>query len=556
MNRNRRGNARRVALPLVALGAAIWAGSAVAVTGNIVVSGEDQSPESLNQVSLGGATVVTNRVLCPVHCENLLGFDAKTFQYVPVLAETVPSIANGGVKTKPKFTVTFKIRKEAKWSDNVPVTSEDVKFTVAQMLDPKFKAASRTGYDQIAEVQTPDPQTAVVVYKKPYAAWKDTFSPSGGAILIPKHVVEGKDFNTIWNGDDVKVNIGTGPFVIDSFKKDESITLVPNKNYWAPNKPKLDRIVFTFLKSTQGQDVAFQNGEINWFNTPVFALIPVLKALPNTKVDAPPGVTWEHLAFNLDDPIVKDVNVRKAIAVAINPAELIAKSTKSTTKPLYSFLVPEQKPYYAPAWAAYRQNAGKVAQYLKAAGYAKNSKGIWAKGGKELNLSFKTISGNATRESNFKLMKAQLAKVGIKMTPSFDDNFFDANGPLNTGKYQVAEYAFSSSADPDNSTLFRSDVIPTKANGFSGQNTYRLRDKTVDKLMADANLAIEVSKRVSFIKQLQARIANQMVLMPLYQRPEVTVYAKNLNGVIVNPTQVGSTDKTEGWNYTGGNAAR
>jgi peptide/nickel transport system substrate-binding protein len=269
----------------------------------------------------------------------------------------------------------------------------------------------------------------------------------------------------------------------------------------------------------------------------VFALIPVLKKFPNTTVDAPPGVTWEHLAFNLQDPVMKDVNVRKAIAVGIDPNELIKKSTVSTTRPLFSFLVPEQKPYYTPAWAAYKHSAAKVAQYMKAAG-------------------FKTIAGNATRESNFKLMKAQLQKVGIKITTSFDDNFFDANGPLNTGKYQVGEYAFSSSADPDNSTLFRSDVIPTKANGYSGQNTYRVQDKTLDSLMAKANLSIAVGERVSLTKQIQARIANNMVLMPLYQRPEVTAYASNLNGVIVNPTQVGSTDKTEGWNYTGGNAVR
>ena len=556
MQDNHRRSIRAAILPLAMLGGAILAGSAMAVPGNIVVVGEDQSPEGLNQVDLGGATVVTHRVLCPVQCENLLGFDAKTFQYTPVLAETVPSTTNGLVKTSPKFTVTFKIRREAKWSDGVSVTSADVKFTVDQMLDPKFKAASRTGFDQIASVETPDAQTAVVIFKKPYAPWRDVFSPSGGAILIPKHIVEGKDFNTLWNGDDPKVVIGTGPYVIDSFKKDESAVLLPNTKYWGSTKPKLDKIVFTFLKSTQTQDVQFRSGEINWIQTPVFALIPELRKIDKTKVDAPSGLTWEHLAFNQENPVMKDINVRRAIAYAINPAELIKRSTGGFTKPLFSFLLPEQRPYYKPSWAKYKTNPGAVSKALTASGYRKNGKGIWAKGGKELNITFTTIAGNSTRENNFKLMKAQLAKVGIKMTPIFDENFFDANGPNNTGKYMVAEFAFSGSSDPSQSQLFRSDVIPTKANGFSGQNTYRIKDKTLDSLLNRADQALAIPTRVSLQKQIQDRIASNLYLVPLYQRPEVTAYADNLQGVIVNPTQIGAADKTETGLYIGGKASR
>ena len=555
MQDNHRRSIRAAIIPLAMLGGAILAGSAMAVSGNIVVVGEDQSPESLNQVSLGGATVVTHRVTCPIQCENLLGFDAKTFQYTPVLAETVPSVSNGGVKTSPKFSVTFKIRKEAKWSDGVAVTSADVKFTVDQMLDPKFKAASRTGFDQIASVATPDAQTAVVTFKKPYAPWRDVFSPSGGAILIPKHIVEGKDFNTIWN-DDPKAVVGTGPYVFESYKKGESAVLVPSKNYWGSTKPKLEKIVFSFLQSTTGQDVAFTSGEINWFNTPVFALIPELRKIAKTKVDSPPGVTWEHLAFNQEHPVMKDLNVRKALAYAINPAELIRRSTGGNTKPLYSFLVPEQKPYYKPSWAKYKTNPAAVAKALTASGYAKNGKGIWAKDGKELNITFTTIAGNSTRENNFKLMKAQLAKVGIKMTPIFDEKFFDANGPNNTGKYMVGEFAFSASADPTQTQIFRSDVIPTKANGFSGQNTYRIKDKTLDGLLTKSDQATAVAQRVALMKAVQDRVANNLYLFPLYQRPEVTAYADNLQGVIVNPTQVGSTDKTESWAYSTGSASR
>lgn len=546
---------RVVALGMVAVGAlALGAGGAMGVSGNLVVIGEDQQPEGLNQVSLGGASVVTHRVLCPIQCENLLGF-TKDYRYVAVLAETVPSQSNGGVKAGPPFTVTFKINKGAKWSDGKPVTSADAEFTWKTMIDPKFKAASRTGWDQIKSISTSDPSTVVITFKKPYAAWRDLYSPSGGNVLLPKHILEGKDFNTIWDGSDPKLVVGTGPYVFESYKKDDSAVLVPNKNYWAGSTGKLDRIVFSFLKSTTGQDVAYQNGEINFFDTPAFGAVPGFRKLPNTKVEAPPGTTWEHLAFNTEDPVMKDVNVRKAIASAVNPAELIKSSTASTTFKLESFLVAEQKPYSKASWAGVANNKAKVARFLTAAGYTKNSKGNWAKGGKELVVTFTTIAGNVTRENNFKLMEKQLKRNGIGFKSNFDDNFFDANGSLNAGKFQVAEFAWQGSADPSSTQLFRSDVIPT-AKSPSGQNVYRYKSKALDKLLAASDQAVSVGPRVALMKKIQDHVAQNMLLMPLYQRPEVVVYANNLAGVQANPTQVGVTDRTEGWAFSGGKTVR
>lgn len=545
---------RVVALGMVAVGSlALGAGSAMAVSGNIVVDGEDQQPESLNSVTLGGATVVTNRLTCPVQCENLLGL-TKDFKYVPVLAEAVPSQSNGGVKTSPRFTVTFKIKAAAAWSDKTPVTSEDVKFTFETQMNPAWKIASRSGWDQIARVETPDPKTAVVVFKRPYAPWRDLYSPSGGGRLLPAHILKGKDFNTYWN-DDPSVLIGTGPYIIKSYKSDESAVLVPNPNYWKGTKPAVDQIVFTFLKSTQGQDVAYQNGEINLFNTPAFALVPTLKKFKDTRVQNPPGVTWEHLQFNNQDPVMKDVNVRKAVAYAINPGELIKLSAANQVFNLDSMLVPQQAPFFKPSWKNVNRNPAKVAQFMKAAGYAKNSKGRYAKNGKELVIRFVTISGNATREGNFKRMKAQLESVGIGFDGKFDDNFFDANGSLNTGNFQVAELAFSASSDPGQTLIFRSNYIPTKKSP-AGQNTFRYASKTLDKLLDASDQAVDVGKRVSLMKQVQDYVANNMVMLPLYQRPEVTVHAANLNNLVVNPTQVGYTDGTDLWNYTGGRAVR
>ncbi|MEW6581834.1 MAG: peptide ABC transporter substrate-binding protein [Actinomycetota bacterium] len=548
--------ARRALAAAAAVGAgtlALGAGAALAVTGNTVIVGEDQAPESLNQVSLGGATVVTHRVMCPVQCENLLNLTTD-FKYVPVLASTVPSIANGGVKLKPFFTVTFKIRPDAAWSDGQPVTSTDVRFTWQTMVNPRFKAAGRTGWDRISAVRTPDPKTAVIVFKGPYAPWRDIYSPSGGGILLPAHILRGQDFNTVWSGKDVSKLIGTGPYVLQSYKSDDAAVLVPNTRYWRGVTPKVERIVFSFLKSTQGQDVAYQNKEINFFNTPAFALVPQFRKFADTTVQNPPGVTWEHLQFNSQDPVMKDVNVRKAVAYAIDPGELIRRSAGNQVFPLDSVLVPEQAPFYRASWGSVNRNAGLVAKHLRAAGYTKQG-GKWVKDGKQLVIHFVTISGNTTREGNFKLMKRQLESLGIGFKSTFDDNFFDQNGSLNTGRFQVAEAALQTSADPSVTTLFRSDYIPTTASP-AGQNTFRYASRQLDALLDGSDKAVDVPSRIVLMRKVQDHLARNMVVLPLYQRPEVVVHASNLKGVLVNPTQVGITDRAEGWSFTGGRAIR
>ena len=94
------------------------------------------------------------------------------------------------------------------WSDGVPVTSADAVFTWRTMLDPANRVASRTPWDRVATIRVGGPRRFTVVFKAPYAAWRDLFSPSGGNVLLPRHALSGRDFNTVWNRGGV---IGTGP---------------------------------------------------------------------------------------------------------------------------------------------------------------------------------------------------------------------------------------------------------------------------------------------------------------------------------------------------------
>src|SRR5438105_15859398 len=130
--------------------------------------------------------------------------------YQPRLAKQIPTTTNGGVKltSDGKMDVTWQLLPNLKWSDGEAVTSADIKFTwQTWMKDPN--TISRTGFDQIESIDTPNDTTAVVHYKAVYAPYPLNFSDG----LLPKHLLE--NVPDISKHDYNRKPIGTGPFKIN-----------------------------------------------------------------------------------------------------------------------------------------------------------------------------------------------------------------------------------------------------------------------------------------------------------------------------------------------------
>ncbi|HEV7666834.1 MAG TPA: ABC transporter substrate-binding protein, partial [Chloroflexota bacterium] len=129
------------------------------------------------------------------------------------LAAAVPSIQNGGISADGK-TITYKLRDKMTWHDGPAVTAADVQYTWKAIMQPDHNVATRYGYDRIAAVDTPDPLTAVVRFKEPFAPWATLFD-----IVLPQHVLEKEaDFNTARYHQQP---IGFGPFkVAENIKGD------------------------------------------------------------------------------------------------------------------------------------------------------------------------------------------------------------------------------------------------------------------------------------------------------------------------------------------------
>ena len=190
----------------------------------------------------------------------LLKFD-KHNNPRPELATSVPTQENGGI-SKDGLTITYHLVKSAKWSDGVPFTAEDVAFSIKVVLNPANNEISRTGFDQITKVETPDKYTVVIHMSKPFAAYGPTFFGTAGAnpCVLPKHLLaDAPNINQIsYNA----LPVGIGPFKFQEWKRGDHVTLVPDPLYFG-KKPKLERVIMKIIPDRNTTLTQLQTHEID-----------------------------------------------------------------------------------------------------------------------------------------------------------------------------------------------------------------------------------------------------------------------------------------------------
>ncbi|MEK7276382.1 MAG: ABC transporter substrate-binding protein, partial [Chloroflexota bacterium] len=178
--------------------------------GKTVTGGWDQEPDSIVPyfTQMSYAIWITQLTLVG------LGEWDDNGSFVPELAAEVPTADNGGV-SPDGLTITWKLKDCLYWSDGERITSADVKFTWDVIMDPGNAVTSRTGYDKIASVETPDDLTVVIKFAELYPPWQVLFTqgPNNGGAILPKHILEGQ--TGLESNDFVhQPSVASGPFVI------------------------------------------------------------------------------------------------------------------------------------------------------------------------------------------------------------------------------------------------------------------------------------------------------------------------------------------------------
>jgi len=222
----------------------------------------------------------------------------------------VPALAESWSVSQDNSTWSFTLREGVTFHNGDELTSADVKASFERIMAEETSSPKANEFEPIQEIETPDDRTVVLRLGQPYAPLLSTLASGWGAIL-PKSLIDG-------GHDFANAPVGTGPFIFQEWVRDNRITMEANPDYWMEGVPKVDRVVMNIIVEPAVQVQGLITGELDIIDTVPSEDLELLQENEETKVDRDLSALVMVLAMNTDRGPLDQVQVRQAIAQAID----------------------------------------------------------------------------------------------------------------------------------------------------------------------------------------------------------------------------------------------
>ncbi len=392
------------------------------------------NPENFNMYKAIGGVNHQREIGLKGLYEALFVSNLNTGEEIPWLAESYEYNAD--------FTeITVKMRAGTEWSDGVALTAEDVKFTLEMLRDNAPDLDYSSIYAEwLDSVTVPDPLTAIIKLKKSGPRWFNrnlALGHENHQVIMPKHIWEGQDPVTFTNFDLAKGwPVGSGPYKLVESSSRQQI-MDRNNDWWGAkigfkNLPAPCRVTMVPTGAEEPRGQMYQTNQIDYGLALQRKTLEAVMAA-NDKIQSwnAEGPVWgaadgcgQNFKFDLSQKPWDDINVRLAVNYAIDRQQLsdlgYASAYPGNDVPFSSYLsatwlTPEVKAVIA-KYDRKTPSADKVAEYMGKSGYTKDSKGMWAKGGKTVKIS---VTGGSWIPLH-PILAEQLVKGGFDATSNPD----------------------------------------------------------------------------------------------------------------------------------------
>lgn len=432
-----------------------------------------------------------------------VAYDGKAVSFVPDLAEKWDMLDDK--------THVFKLRKGVVFHDGSACDAEAVKWNVERVAHGTPKSPHAWKYAALASVEVLDPLTVKLNFKTPYAFLPVALTGStgrAGTIVSPAAVAKyGKDFG--------HHPTGTGPFKFVNWRENDSIELEKNPHYFIPGLPKLDRVTFMLMKEASSAVAAMLAGQIDGMGACPFQFIPRMKANPNLAVYGEVEGNYSYVAMNCRKAPFDDVNLRRAVAFAIDREALIKQA-------YFGLGIPSYTPISPPMTAFYDKNIAKSGrgQYFdleKAKAYRAKAK---VQGVIEPSYMIREDGAYGTRVAQTVL--PMLEKVGIKPKLELIESAAWVHR-RNTGDFEMLDFHWDADLDPDE-TLF-----PEFHSG-AAWNYPGWSNATFDKCVEDAQIILDVQKRKELYYKAEDVMMDEAPIAMTTHLPIFKIFSKKVKG--------------------------
>lgn len=415
-------------------------------------------------------------------------------------------------ETPDDRTIIFHLNPNAKFQNGQPVTAQDVKWTYDSLMADGFNTSKKSGYAAVDRIEAPDPKTVIFRLKEPNGGIFDNLTLG----ILPTNA----DANAMKT-----MPIGAGPYKVVDFRTDESVTLEAFDQYHG-GAPKIKNLVVRIIPDSTTMVLEMRRGTVNLeINQIPFENVAEFEKSERHQVIKKPGSVWQYLAFNLKDPILSKVEVRRGIAHAIDRKKIVDDL-------LGGHGVPSDSMFAEGHWAlasnlpTYAFDPAKAKQLFDQAGY-KDPDGDGPR--PRFTLSFKT-STDAEANLRAQMIQQMLGQVGVKVeiqTSEFGTFLED----VQKGNFQMYSLSRNGIQDPDfYNVIFHSDSMPPE-----GQNRGYYSNPRVDQLIEEGRATFDRERRKQIYGEVQRIIQEDMPYVSLYHQINVAVMDKGLTGYTMYP---------------------
>jgi len=484
---------------------------------------------------------------------------------IPFLAESVPTVENGGV-SEDLTQITWVLKEGLLWSDGTPVTSADVVFTYEYCTHPDSGCAQSAGFAGITSVEATDERTIVITFDAPKPFPYVVFVGQTSPILQAAQFADCLGAAAASCTDQNFMPVGTGPYIVSEFRANDTVTLTRNPYYRVEGQPYFDTVV---IKGGGDAEAAARGvlstaeADYAWNLQVAPAILNAMEAEGNGTVVAAFATGVERIELNQTnpDPALGDMRsvlaedgsnahpfltipaVYQALSMAIDRNVLVEQLYGSAGRPTCNVLAGPEI-YASPNNdSCLTQDIEGANALLDEAGIVdSDGDGVREANGVPLRLLYQT-STNAVRQGAQALIKDWWAQIGVEAElRNIDAGVFfggDPASPDTFGKFYADVQMFTNTFDGTDPEGYMSnwvcDQVSGPENQFNGQNIVRYCNPEYDALSAEMAQTADPARRIELAMAMNDILIQNGAIIPLVHRASVSAHSNTIEGVRMNP---------------------
>lgn len=483
-------------------------------------------------------------------------FDAE-WNLACMLCATLPTLENKmAVEEGNGVAVSYQISPDAYWGDGTPVTTKDVLFTWDVGNHPASGVSNGELFRRIQKIDVLDDRN--------FTLHVDRLTFNYNAIndfqLLPAHL-EAKAFEnperyrqqSLYETDTTNPGLYNGPYRISKVARGQYALLERNA-HWRGTRPAFDRIIIRAIESSPSLEANLLSGDIDMIAGEVGLTLDAALAFEKRgrkewRIIVKPGLNYEHITVNFDNPALADKRVRQALLYGLD-RQLLVKNLYQDYQAVAHGAVNPLDWMYDPDVRQYPHDVERARSLLEQAGWRQTAPGIIRVNGKgeKLSLELMTTAGMRNREIVQLIVQQAWRHIGIEITlRNQPPRVFFGETVTKRLFPAMAQFAWISSPENVPQTIYHSTMIPTPENNFAGQNVGGYENAEMDELLDRIEYELDRKKRRVLWKRFQALSAEELPDLPLTFRADAYILPVWLDGIVPTGHQYPTTLWVENW---------